>query len=631
MKTKIFYKTFLPVLSGLLLGVLTDSCKRNDVIEPDPVRPGTNPIHVTFDITDGLLNADGVVSKPTVRLLFSSDDEYANYSFRYSVDGSTEKTIKALWDGAVANLTHSFVNLSKYGSYSLKGEFKDVADPSISLKVDTLVWMKYVPVDETSLSFITPAREGSVGSSLTLYEGEAGAVELSYKPVTTFLHVSAVSSDEKVLKMDASKARNAGGVYSIPFSALSVGTATLTVTTENGPERESREIQVDVKEDTAGQAVYVELDMESDLVFDGLPLTMVLETVSGASSRRFNIDYLVDGTVVATDASVVLSSQIRKSVDISPFGIGEHVAGIRVTGVDGRGQSIEREARFTIAQPRLEVTGGELNGALFGDGAQVSLDADQSYAVSVTGVPDAFVGRFALSVPGEGFSVSGTGPWSVTPTTYGRGTLMLRYVYGTVNVDVATVGVLRRDVCDLLLEWKHSKGLENGQMKVSSCELVVSVKGKYASSLSVPLSGTFAYHGVCEYPKASKTIKDETCYNTRETLTTAGGTPAWQADARDGGAKALDLLQEGVAIENAYVSASYWTMDTIREGYVVYDSELSMEHAYLADGTFYYELVVDAVTVRLSSSAKEGLVYRLKTTGLPAGVVSVSSPIELVK
>lgn len=610
--------------------VLACSKRGSDVGGNDKPAPGA-PFSVTFTVEDGLLDRSGVVSSPKVSFTLSSEDKAGNYVLNYSVDGGPSKTVSFLYDGMPPrNLSSAFSSFSEYGKHTLRGTVTDTEDERNSVSVEQDVWMRYVPVTGTVLRYVCPSRDGEAGEAgVQLYEGEAGFFDLSFEPRTTFLHVDAASTDASVVSLGDVVYEE--GVVRIPFSALKQGKATLSIDTENGPEKGNRKVSVEVVEDTEGRAVSLEMSLEGDLVFGALPLRFVVDGASGDASRRFRVDYLVDGVVVATDESVALNGVVRKSVSGAGLGIGEHVASVKVTALDGRGLPLEREQAFTVVDPMLSITGWAYNGVPVGSGSSLTLDVGNTYVVSLAGVPEAFAGRFVFGTSGDGFSVSGNAPWSVSPTSYGRGSFTLRYTCGNDSVDVLSAGVLRRDTCELLLEWKHAKGLEGGQMKVRTCNLTVSVTGKYASSMSVPLSGSLSYYGVCEYPVASKVIKDNSFYNTKETKTISGGTRDWSASAGGAGSVALDLLQQATAIETSYISAGYWTMDTIREGYVVYDSELSPYHAYLAEGQFYYELVVSSVSVRLVAQPQEGLSYRLKVSGIDRSKVSASSPLEMVK
>lgn len=630
-----FGKSFLSkgfaLLEAMALLFFLVSCEKKENGENS--QQGSEPgsaFRMDFSIEDGLMDVNGMVSEPKVKFTLVSSDKARNYTFDFSVDGGPAKSIKSIKHGDIVDISTMFSSFNEYGSYSLEGKVFDSANSSGSFNVSKTVWVKYVPAENESFILNSSSgREVPSDTAIKLFKSEDCVLEFSYEPQDTYMFVSVSTDNEEVLSVG--ELSHEKGRFSIPFSSLNSGSASLLLEINNGPDVETKAFHFDVMDITLEESVSVDFSLESDLVFGALPLRYVVDGASGDASRRFRVDYLVDGVVVATDESVALNGVVRKSVSGTGLGIGEHVASVKATALDGRGLPLEREQAFTVVDPMLSITGGAYNGVPVGSGSSLTLDVGNTYVVSLAGVPEAFADRFVFGTSGDGFSVSGSAPWSVSPTSYGRGSFTLRYTCGDDSVDVLSVGVLRRDVCELLLEWKHAKGLEGGQMKVSSCNLTVSVTGKYASSLSVPLSGSLSYRGVCEYPVASKVIKDNSFYNTKETKTTSGGTRDWGAFAKGAGSVALDLLQQATAIETSYISAGYWTMDTIREGFVVYDSELSPYHAYLAEGQFYYELVVSSVSVRLAVQPQEGLLYRLKVSGIDRSKVSVSSPLEIRK
>lgn len=613
---------------AVCLLVLACSKRGSEVGGNDKPDPGA-PFSVTFTVEDGLLDRSGVVSSPKVSFTLSSEDEAGNYVLNYSVDGGPSKTVSFLYDGMPPrDLSSAFSSFSEYGKHTLRGTVTDTEDERNSVSVEQDVWMRYVPVTGTALRYVCPSRDGEVGEAgVQLYEGEAGFFDLSFEPRTTFLHVDAASTDASVVSLG--DVVYGEGVARIPFSALKQGKTTLSIDTENGPEKGNRKVSVEVVEDTEGRAVSLGMSLEGDLVFGALPLRYVLDGASGDASRRFRVDYLVDGVVVATDESVALNGVVRKSVSGSGIGIGNHVASVRVTSLDGRGLPLEREQAFTVVEPMLSITGGAYNGVPAGSGSSLTVDVGSSYAVSLSGVPEAFADRFVFGTSGDGFSVSGNAPWSVSPTSYGRGSFTLRYACGNDNVDVLTVGVLRRDTCELLVEWTYTHKTDGGERKVTACNLSVSVTGKYAASMQVSLSASVTYHGLCEYPEASKPAKDGEYYNARMEKTTAGGTRQRSGSVSGTPTPLVDLLQEAIAIESRYEAQEYWTTDTIREGVVVYDSDFGGEWSYLAYDYFYYTLVVDKVNIRLTNAAPEGLAYKVSLKGVNAGIVDAALPLVI--
>ena len=333
---------FLSIGMIVFLAVGTVSCRRPDAPDKpvEPVDPsGPVPFKIDLSIIDGERDLEKVIRYPEVTMTLTSEDEAGNYAMTYSVNGGTSKTMKNIWSGTTKTLSSDFRNLTAYGSYTLKGYVYDVSASSVRIPIDTTVLMVYTPAEKTGLSFETLSRSGELSEGTEFFEEEFGSLMLSYAPASTYLNVQAFSSNPAVIELVQDKEVNEDGLFSVGFKAKSIGKSTITFRTVNGRDTKDYTVPVDVKEDTDGKAVYVDFSVTSDLIFKGLPLTVLLNGHSSNPSRRFNIDYFVDGSLVESDTDVQLADNMVKTLQGVSVITGRHTVGVKIVSTSSREKS----------------------------------------------------------------------------------------------------------------------------------------------------------------------------------------------------------------------------------------------------------------------------------------------------
>ena len=629
---RIFRLIFLSIGMIVFLAAGTVSCRRPD--SPDkPVEPvdpsGPVPFKVSLSIIDGERDLEKVIRHPEVTMTLTSEDEAGNYAMTYSVNGGTSKTMKNIWSGTTKTLSSDFRNLTAYGSYTLKGYVYDVSASSLRVPIDTTVLMVYSPAEKTGLSFETLSRSGELTDGTELFEEEFGSLMLSYAPASTYLNVQAFSSNPAVVELVQDKEVNENGLFSVGFKAKSIGKSTITFRTVNGRDTKDYTVPVDVKEDTDGKAVYVDFSVTSDIVFKGLPLTVLLNGHSSNPLRRFNIDYFVDGSLVESDTDVHLTDNMVKTLPGVVATIGRHTVGVKLASTDGRGVPIEKEAVFTAIAPTLTVSGGSYEYVKVGEGDHLSLDVGKVYGVSISDVPEAYLSRFDLSYDSGNYTVTGHNPWSVSPLVYGKGALKLTYTYGSTSMDALSVDVTRNDICDVVAEWLYQTEEIGDDKKVTECRLVMYIDGRYASTVALPVHGELTYHGEMDYPVPSKPQKDQEYINYKETKVTSDKTVNFSATVRASKTLVADLSAQAEELIGMSEWHEYWESNRVPMPHIVYDSDLGMDSG-LSGKFFFYDFIVAKVIFE-ADDIYEGLSFRLRRVNLDSSQVSVHPPFIFIR
>ena len=620
---------FLSIGMIVFLAAGTVSCRRPDVPDTpvEPVDPsGSVPFKINLSIIDGERDLEKVIRHPEVTLTLTSEDEAGNYAMTYSVNGGTSKTMKNIWSGTPKTLSTDFRNLTAYGSYTLKGYVYDVSASSQRVSIDTTVLMVYSPAEKTGLSFETLSRSGELSEGTELFEEEFGSLMLSYAPASTYLNVQAFSSNPAVVELVQDKEVNEDGLFSVGFKAKSIGKSTITFRTVNGRDQKEYNVPVDVKEDTDGKAVYVDFSVTSDIVFKGLPLTVLLNGHSGNQLRRFNIDYFVDGSLVESDTEVNLTANMVKTLSGVDATIGRHTVGVKIASTDGRGVPIEKEVVFTAVAPTLTVSGGSYEYVKVGEGDHLSFDVGKVYGVSISDVPETCLSRFGLSCDSENYTVTGYNPWSVSPLIYGKGALSLTYTYGSTSMNVFSVDVTRKDVCDVVAEWIYQTEEIGEDKKLIEAKLMMYIDGRtaYASTVALPVHGQFTYYGEMEYPVPSSVYKDEEHINYKETKVTSRKTVNFSATVRSSKTLVADLSTQAEELTGMRELHDYWESNRVPMPHIVYDSDLGMD-SRLSGKFFYYDFVVDKIIFE-ADDLYEGLSFRLRCPNLYDGQVTTRPP-----
>lgn len=371
-------------------------------------------------------------------------------------------------------------------------------------------------------------------------------------------------------------------------------------------------------------AVRVEFAV-SDFVMKGLTLESGILADLGKSTGLFDVDYLIDGKLVVSEKGLSLASSVSKTFDWSALAAGTHKLGVKVNLVGSNGSPIEREGAFDVCVPGLKLNGGSYSDADASAGGSFIFVAGTGYVFTLTGVGEAFVGRFAMQGDKSPISVSENGSWTVSPQVYGRETLKFVYAYKKSQIDIASMDVLRTDVCDVTLTWNYdvTSSYKNSDCTVSDCSLKASVQGKYATLVEVPMSGKIVYHGYMEYPDATRAFRPTDSHtNTKKEDRTASQEVSFSTNIATAVPESvLDLTSRIQGLIGKGNEARYWTRWSIEEGTVVYDSDLGIEAEEMF-GYFFYNLIVDSVSLE-SVTKYEGLSYRLDVKNLSKSVLTL--------
>ena len=620
---------FLSIGMIVFLAAGTVSCRRPDTPDTpvEPVDPsGSLPFKINLSIIDGERDLEKVIRHPEVTLTLTSENEAGNYAMLYSVNGGASKTMKNIWSGSPKTLSTDFRNLTAYGSYTLKGYVYDVSASSLRIPIDTTVLMVYSPAEKTGLSFETLSRSGELTDGTELFEEEYGSLMLSYAPTSTYLNVQAFTSNPAIIELIQDKEVNKDGLFSVAFKAKSIGKSTITFRTVNGRDQKEYSVPVNVKEDTDGKAVYVDLSVTSDIVFKGLPLTVLLNGHSGNPLRRFNIDYFVDGSLVESDTDVHLTANMVKTLSGVDATIGRHTVGVKIASTDGRGVPIEKEAAFFAIAPTLTVSSALREDVKVREGDHLSFNVGAVYDVSISDVPEIYLSRFGLSCDSENYTVTGHNPWSVSPVIYGKGALSLTYTYGSTSMNVFSVDVTRNDVCDVVAEWIYqTEDIDDDKREIECC-LVMYIDGRraYTSTLALPVHGQFTYHGEMEYPVPSSVHKDEEHINYKENKVTSRKTVNFGATVGSSKTIVANLLPQAEELFSQREWHDYWESNRVPMPHIVYDSDLGMD-SRLSCKLFYYDFVVDKIIFE-ADDLYEGLSFRLRCVNLYDSQVTTRPP-----
>lgn len=218
-----------------LLAVVVVSCTKNHGADSKPVAPRFS---VNLNITDGQRTLDRVVDYSKVSVGIVSSNEVESYTFTYQIDGGADHVITKMFNGMNRSLNAAFRDYVNYGGYRLTGCVVIDSNPEQKVLVDTVVWMKYVPLDYQHLVAVVKGdRIVLNGSEENCFNtGDGGTLELTFLPPDSYADIACVSSNPDVFLVDGEKAKTARGVFSIPFTALSAGETNLSFVFVNGPD-----------------------------------------------------------------------------------------------------------------------------------------------------------------------------------------------------------------------------------------------------------------------------------------------------------------------------------------------------------------------------------------------------------
>lgn len=594
-------KRFISILlAGLAL--VSVSCKKEQGgDEPTPVVPSRFSLNV--NIIDGRRTLDRMVDYAKVSVGLVSVNELESYTFKYQVEGGEERTVNNMYNGINRSLNADFREFTEYGGYRLTGYAYSDSNPELKVQIDTTVWMKYVTLESQAVTAIVKGGRTEMDSVHENYfaVGEGGTLELTYLPPDTHADIVCTSSDSGVLRVDSSKARMGKGLFTVPFVAVSEGTATLSYSFANGPDRWDMAFIVNVEEECEDPVLNLSLDCPELVLAPGeLPLVMTSGTATGET--LFNLEYYLDGTRVAEDKVVKLEQRTEKGFDISGLPVGKHEAKVVATYVTGESDPVSVSATFYVAKPGLEMGGVECK-----DGDELTMELGKSYVFVLQGVPDGFVGLFSVSGAEKDVISGGSGRWVLRPTAFGKGSIELSYAPDQeTSKRILSLNVLRTDICKLSLSFDYEIIEEEGVRKADHAKLMLKVDTeKYAALEGLQFSGTVVYGGTGKCLVAGIDEETDALVNNEETRSTKDYTVAVPVVVfMEGSALFCDLSEVMDAILSDSFKTNVWKEG--EDGVLIEEPE---------ERTYQYDFRLLKVTL-VPECSFEGLVFGISAEGL---------------
>lgn len=227
----------------LVAAIVLVACVRHSI---DNTIEDEHPLAVTVLATDGMRTLEKILRMPSLTITVANGSDETCYEAAFRVNDGPERTVRNIWNGVPKDLSGEFLSQTEYGAIYIKGFLIDTSAPSERIAIDTVLWMAYAPSLHSTVSIVTPDRDETLLPETAFSVGETGHLEMRYTPEDTFLPISITVPEGSPLALHG-ELLSPGG-YRIPFSVEAPGETTVTVTIENGRERETLEYSVLCKE-----------------------------------------------------------------------------------------------------------------------------------------------------------------------------------------------------------------------------------------------------------------------------------------------------------------------------------------------------------------------------------------------
>ncbi len=589
---------------------LVPGCKKtNDDPKPEP-EPDVPTFSFDINASNGERTIDEVIKTPKATLSIKCDDDATNFVLEYSINGAGKKRVNKLWPGKDYSFNSALSSATDYGTYTIEGVLYEENDPEKFLVVEKELWMQYKEANIVNVSAISALRDDVIGDEISLYEEEIGSFQVLYQPDDTYLNIKASSSNATALKLDTDKMTNKDGLYTIPFVALSRGISELNLEFINGADTTSQTINVKVVEDKEGKSY--ELLAECDeLSIPGHDVSVAATVIGGKEGQLFDVDYFVDEVSIKKDVKLTADQIIPTTIHANNLSAGEHSLKVRICQSDNPTYYKEKELRFTYVTPRLMIRRGD-ESILLSNGESGVVEALQEYTLSVDGAPDKFASCFELSSVNEEDIISGRWPWSFKSFKNGYGDIKLNILLGEGHSVEYAFGILRKDVCELSLEYVYTKDPDKGEHSLVDCAMYLSVDTQRHSNKVFDVWASVSFYGLCEYIEGNRIEKEGFPENTEKQSETSVQTKYFQiGQAIPERIEFADLLSTASAVEDMYIESEYWRVD--EEGTVTTDRMI---------GKFYYMFLVSKVKFNITTKegSSDGLSYIINVKGLPTAI-----------
>ena len=231
------------LLSALVFGVCVWRSREGHAADENDA-----PLAVRVVVSDGMRTLDRVLREARFSLTVVNGPADAAYEAVFRIGDGPERRIRGLRSGEERDLSYEFAFLREYGPAELRGYIACSDDPSERVDIDTTVWMAYFPAYRFLPVFRVGGKEDIPLNEHFLTIGDEGTIELPYSPHDTFLPVSArvtaLPSISCPITLHEDKASNRDGLFRLPFTVTREGACRLTVTIENGRDRETYDYRI---------------------------------------------------------------------------------------------------------------------------------------------------------------------------------------------------------------------------------------------------------------------------------------------------------------------------------------------------------------------------------------------------
>jgi len=445
-----------------------------------------------IDIEDGILSSTTVVRPAKVAFTVISEDESANYTLDYTVNGGEPRHVRLLWAGKQKDLSADFSAYDSYGKYVIEGDLYDEDDESNKVHLRETLWMKYSKATVLSVMAETEWEEYDLSEPASIAVGNVGNLILTYSPSDTYLNIEPEWDPKGPVALFPERATNASGVYSIPFRVTGEGDATVSLLTENGEERLNHACYFRcVKPEFCFSASW------SGFALSGSGTHFVISFPSDAPSGEAEMSYSVDGKLAYGETIQVLpNASYRKYLRLEEPLEGTHQVTVTIQNPSRPNEvsSVTEEVSFSV--PVLQLREAEHGTSSFAPGDTVGLELGYDYAFSVTGLPDEWIAKSRLVSRAETDVITGKASGTIRAMDVTSEPLAL-FVSDFDNP--VTFGPVTRywtAVCDLWFNYRSSD-------KSSGLAVVFSTKATPADhpfsidDYYVDISAQMRYHGEC--------------------------------------------------------------------------------------------------------------------------------------
>lgn len=385
------------------------------------------PFRLVVDAVDGTILGDGtVIKKPELNFRIEGEDVKAQYSMVYTIDGSQDIWKRGIPADRPWNLQDEFTGWTLYGSHTVKGKVILEKDTNRTVSFNVTIWIKYASANVSEVYFNTVSGQKIFKDKCVLVTGTTGELVVAYVPETSLLHVDVTSMPGGVLDFSLSSTEYEPGFIRIPYEVKAVGEPVVTLTVSNGPDSESYSYEIDCREDDVAKTFRPYMTA-SDLVFEGVPVSVSAGLSSGNIEIEYDVDFAVDGNPSSSFEGVSLFTPLAASLSTEGLEAGSHEASCSVVPYAGGVQPQEASDIFYVYRPRLRVTDVDDVTKYLWPGESAELTVGNSYYVAAEGLPEQYAHLVAFFCDGQRGQLAGT---VYSPTRSGNGALTLSVTDG---------------------------------------------------------------------------------------------------------------------------------------------------------------------------------------------------------